>query len=481
MPNFTLNSIRELLYLAVFGLWSCSATVIEPEERQLLSKPGLYPALNAPENLCEAVPVNDQSEQVLVPAKKPQYLKPYTDPSFGTRVTRITKSVKGDVHKPLYSTIQAWNADESLLMLFRRGFSSSEYVLLDGHTYEPRGRLTINPADVEEVFWSRFDPNRLFYVSRSKRTESQFFSYNTATGERSLIKDLAPMCQSGSVARSGGDVFMQSLDDDLFGFRCETPSGVYRLFSYRISTDELISVKANDGNDWNEWTAPMPSPSGRSMWLQGDVVNPQLNQVQRTLDLAKPGEHGDMGLGHDGQDTLYQTVFDPSPRGCDGAPDKGVGHLGIHDLNTGKCRAMLTESEGWPYTTSGTHVSAGAYKQPGWVALSSIGYREQLPFLENRQPATPLFSEIYVVNTNPNKPQVCRVAHHRSFGKFAQKGDYPAYFGEPHPSHSPTGTRIVFGSDWQDSGAVDSYVVELPSYKPPAPRKINYPKVGKVN
>jgi len=370
-----MNTVRKLSYLAFVGLCSCSTPAIEPADRQLLSKPGLFPAYNASANLCEAVPVNDQSAQVLAPIDKPKYLSPYTDPSFGTRIIRVSNSSSGDVHKPLYSTIQSWNADESLLMLFQRGFNNSGYVLLDGHTYEPRGRLNINPADVEEVFWSRFDPNRLFYVSRSRGSESQFFSYDTASGRRSLIKDLAPMCRSGSVARSGGDVYMQSLDDDLFGFRCETSGGSYRLFSYRISTDELTAVTAKEGNDWNEWTAPMPSPSGRSMWLQGDIVNPQLNSVQRKLDLAKPGEHGDLGLGHDGQDTLYQTVFDPSPGGCDGAADRGVGHLGIHNLNTGKCRAMLTESEGWPYTTSGTHVSAGAYKQPGWVVLSSIGLR----------------------------------------------------------------------------------------------------------
>jgi len=465
-----MNTLTKTICTAIFGLTACSTAVINPVDRQLLSKPGFLPALDSPLNLCEAVPVTNQAEQTILPSAKPGYLQPYTDPSFGTRVVRVSNSGQGDVHKPLYNTIQAWNADESLLMLFHRGFDGNEYVLLDGYTYEPVDRLNIIPADVEEVFWSRFDPNRLFYVSSANRSRSKFFTYNVSNGKQSLIKDLAPMCRSSGVARGGGDIHMQSLDDDLFGFRCEAPDGGHRLMSYRISTDELTVVKAGTNNDWDEWTAPMPSPTGQSMWLQGDVVNPQLNAVSQKLDLAKPGEHGDLGLGYDGQDTLYQTVFDPSPNGCDGGQDQGVGHIGIHNLNTGTCRAMLTEAEGWPYTTSGTHISAGAYKQPGWVAVSSIGYREQLPFLENQQPATPLFSEIYVVNTHPTSPQICRVAHHRSYGKFAQNGEYPAYFGEPHPSHSPSGTRVVFGSDWQDSGAVDTYVVELPGYIRPVQR-----------
>jgi hypothetical protein len=31
---------------------------------------------------------------------------------------------------------------------------------------------------------------------------------------------------------------------------------------------------------------------------------------------------------------------------------------------------------------------------------------------------------------------------------------------------SPTGTRAVFGSDWGGGASVDTYVVELPSYRP---------------
>jgi len=43
--------------------------------------------------------------------------------------------------------------------------------------------------------------------------------------------------------------------------------------------------------------------------------------------------------------------------------------------------------------------------------------------------------------------------------------NYQPYFGEPHVTISPTGTRLLFGSDWYDSGAVDSYVIELPSHE----------------
>ena len=93
-----------------------------------------------------------------------------------------------------------------------------------------------------------------------------------------------------------------------------------------------------------------------------------------------------------------------------------------------------------------------------------MGYAKQFKYLENKKRATVFFSEIYLASTDPDNPVVCRLAHHRSKGKHADDGDYPAYFGEPHVTISPSGTRLLFGSDWYDSGSVDTYVIELPSY-----------------
>jgi len=85
-------------------------------------------------------------------------------------------------------------------------------------------------------------------------------------------------------------------------------------------------------------------------------------------------EHSSLGRTANGQDALFQTIFDPSPNGCDGGESKGVGHLAVFNLETGKCRSVINQSGGWPYTTSGTHISAVARHRPGWVAMSSIGY-----------------------------------------------------------------------------------------------------------
>lgn len=400
------------------------------------------------------------------PVAKPPFKRYYKDPAFGSRVIRITNSKFGDVFKPPYSTMQSWNADESLMLLYKGG-KDAYHLLLDGHTYEPVRKLDIIPADIEEVFWSHSDPDAFFYVSKYSRDYGLFKKYSVKAGKAKVIADFGKFCGAKGLPTGGGDIHMQSHDDDLFGFRCRKDDSSYIMMSYRISTNEVVTQKIGKGTEWEEWTAPIPAPSGERFWFQGKALGPDLKTVEKSLDMKKFAEHSSVGLTHNGQDALFQTVFDPSPGGCQGDLWQGVGHLVEHNLETGTCRPIINEAQGYPYTTSGTHVSAQAYLRPGWVAMSSIGFEEQFEFFSNNRKAPALLSEIYLANTDPDKQVTCRLAHHRSFGKMAKKGGYPPYFGEPHATLSPSGTRIVFGSDWYDSGSVDSYVIELPGYQAP--------------
>ncbi len=430
---------------------------------ELLTKVALKDAVASDINLCEGLV--DHTERVAVKAvAKPPFMKTYKDPAFGTHVTRITNSRFGEVRKPAYSTMQAWNADESLLMLFERDSSGGYHVLHDGQTYERIKRLPIVPSDLEEVHWSHTNPDEFFYVSKNSRDFGQFKRFSVSKNKSSVITNFAKFCGSNGLPTGGGDIQMQSHDDDLFGFRCRTAKDKYMMMSYRISTGEVVAKPIGKGTDWQEWTAPMPAPSGERFWFQGATLSQDLETVEATMDMAKNHEHSNVGLTHDGQDAIFQTVFNASPNGCDGDIWKGIGHLVEHNLETGECRPIINEAKGYPYTTSGTHVSAQAYQRPGWIAMSSIGYGQFDLFASGRR-APALFSEVYLADTDPDNEVVCRLAQHRSYGKHAEKGDYPPYFGEPHATISPSGTRIIFGSDWYDSGSVDSYVIELPSFK----------------
>jgi len=340
-----------------------------------------------------------------------------------------------------------------LLILYRTGVNGAGHILLDGHSYEFKQNLNIRPADIEQIYWSRTDPDSFFYISKRSDDYGKFKRFSVSANQSTEVADFSAQCGSG-LPSAGLDVQMHAVNDDLFAFKCRRDNGSHIMFSYTPSTN-INSL------------APHPTASGNNFYHQGVVLQPDLRTVQFELDLATYAEHSSLGSTADGQDAYYQVSFNGSPSGCDGDAYRGVGPLIEHNLETGACRNIISQEQGYPYTTSSTHVSALAYSKTNRVAVSSIGNRSQTSFLSNGRKAPALFSEIYVAQTDPSDTVICRFAHHRSFGKSASNGGYAPYFGEPHATISPTGTRVLFGSDWYDSGSVDSYVLELPDYVKP--------------
>lgn len=426
---------------------------------------GISSVNNDSVDLCEGLISDNRS--VVVPAMaKPKVGVPYKDPVFGSTITRISSSSKGEVAKPMYSTIQAWNADESLIVLYHTGSASEDagHHLYDGNSYKHLRRLDITAKDIENVFWHHTDPNTLFYTSAYFKYYGQFIRYDVASGKKTVIGSFDKYCGRDGLPVMGNDVMMPSWDDDTFGFRCNDGAGQETAFVYHPSTDKTYSTTLGEGTPYQPWYAPMPTPSGNLLRLNGYILDAKLKKRVSTLDLAEFHSHSSIGQLANGHDALFATAFDPSPKGCDGGPDQGVGSLVVHDLVDKTCRVIIGESTGHRYPGSGTHVSAVGHKVPGWVLMSTISYG-QFEFLDNNQKAPVLLSEIYLANTDLENPKVCRIAHHRSFAKDAHGTTYSGYLGEPHATLSPSGTRVIFGSDWHDSGSVDAYVIELPVFK----------------
>ena len=222
-------------------------------------------AATADASLCEGLITHTQSVSVPL-VGKPPLGKYYREPAFKTRVARITNAGKGNVTKPMYSTVQAWNSDESLMILFHRHGKQQGHYLYNGYNYSVIRRLDILPSDIEDVFWSHSDPHSLFYSSKASGEYGHFYKYNVANGSRTLLEDFTPICR-GTVAQPGGDVQMQSLDDDLFGFRCldrGAKNKKHIAFTYRVSTDETSAMELGDGTQWHNWAAPMPTPAAPS-------------------------------------------------------------------------------------------------------------------------------------------------------------------------------------------------------------------------
>jgi uncharacterized repeat protein (TIGR02543 family) len=401
---------------------------------------------NQTQNLCEGL-VADKTPREKTAFDKPGLLESYIDPAFGTKVRRITDvNVAGGVIKPVYNNIQAWNADESRMVLYQsRASTASGHYLYDGKTYSKIKRLNISATDMEDVFWDFEDPRYLYYAQ-----SRQLRRINVETDEIIAIHDFSDIC-SGHLW-FGGDVQTPSWDNNVWGLRCDRES----IFTYNATTDQVSGYLEAADTTLSMALAPNVSPSGQFFYQNGSVFDAGLNLLH-SFDLRQGAEHSTLGVTHDAQDAYIQVAFGPSPNGCNGDSRNGVGAAVLHNFSDGSCRVLMGESNGWGYPPSATHLSAVSHKNPGWVALSSVGARFNSP--DSGLPT--LWQEIYLTNTDPDNQQTCRIAHHRSWGKSGSVG----YMAEPHVTLSPSGTRLLFGSDWDNSGSVDTYIIELPSYQ----------------
>jgi hypothetical protein len=409
-----------------------------PPATTLPPPPTTLPPPSGDAGLCEGF-VRDLAPHPLRPLDAPPAGRSITDPEFGTLIRRITgvspSEGENAVIKPMYSTIQAWNADESKLLLWHRG---QGHELYDGRTYAflRRPRL-VSPTDIEQLLWDPTDPDVLYYPSNYNAIPN-LMRYRVSTDASDVVRrfEFCPTGDWGRLLSLGRDPMYLSWGpaSKVIGLVCGETK-----FLYDVGRNAVVA----QGRNTESPNAPQPGPSGSVAFFDGWVLDATLHP-QRPLPLASASEHASIGrsaaTGHD----LYNAVvFDPPPGGTEAAD---VGTLVSFDMQTATRKVVVGIATGYPYPPSSTHVSAVAHRRPGWVAVSVVGDPRGQGVLDG---------ELLLANADTGT--VCRVAHHRSWAGEGRWG----YWAEPHVVISPTGTRLLFGSDWGNGSTVDTYVVEL--------------------
>ncbi|HML82991.1 MAG TPA: hypothetical protein PKE37_14610 [Thiomonas arsenitoxydans] len=447
-----------------------------------------------------------QQGKALIPYSsmpKPAKLQPVFDPDFKTtKITRIT-DVKADWNSqfavPVYPTTQAWNCDETLMILYVSGSLGAgghdgDFALFDGKTYKFLTFLNINPADVEQWYWSTTEPTALFYVDNNQRTGTQqnaltkmtvTYSGGSVTTSTAVLHDFANDFKPGGALYSavqgaglitkvsgGSDPFAMSENNDLLGLGAylnrNTSHGgaAYAAFTYRISTGQIGEAFVPGDS-----TVPQALPSGQGTYFYQDenyvYVKDAVTDAVKYKIAYDGTQHSDMLRNAAGDDIVAGPQFDN--------PDNSKNViLSMVNLTKGTGPVILIDEP----PVSGTLLSGRAYKVPGWVGMAMIG----CPSGTNGDcnsgqpvavglPQTYLDQEVLIANVDSGA--VYRVGHHRSTGNYGNAAQ-SNYWAQPNVTMSPSGTRILFQSDWGDANPnnpvidpnamIDTYVMELPAY-----------------
>jgi len=448
------------------SLWdSIDAEELDVEEDEVwnLADAGLSKELEAPLlDHCEAL-MTHMDPLPVAPVSKPPRMSLYLEPAFNSRNRRITDSKKGEVYRPFGNSAQTWNLDESLMILpyYSEKGAKPKFNLMDGNSYQFLGNLNINAVANDTLYWSKLNPMSVVYLSESDATTGRIVSFDIASGDLSSIKDLESVCAESGYTAMGGIFSKPSTDDNLFGFQCATNSDQSIVISYEHVSGDLHTMPVGKGTDWELGHPLQPSLNGDKFWYQGTALSTDLSQELVKLPEGSAQLAHGIGIGQEGDDRLYRVTANGEGTACDIGSTKGL--ITAYSAD-GECTALIRGSEDLALTSEGAKIFTTPTGAQDWIAVSNIGY-DNLKQFASDSPAPTFFSEIFLANTNPHsEAQVCRLTHHRAFGKSAQNATYDSVLGEPIVSMSPEGTRVLFSSDWYDSGSVDTYVVELPTF-----------------
>lgn len=421
------------------------------------------PANAAAKETC-GTPVTDPTLNVSAPdMPRPRLGDEAIDPELGGCVVRVSDNgtLGTSESVPIYAQLQAWNADQSLILL------NSGHIV-DAETYRVVHTVNIRwPGYGEGIRWSPVDPDVLYYTGGLSPggggdgvscgvDSARFMRYRLTNGGRSGRSELVG-CFS-EYANFQRDVSYEDLSDDgryvaLMGISAD---GKYELFAYDVidrRKGAVLEVPDPAAVDWAAVT-----PSGKYVVVQfgnGYARFWGMEAFERkTMDYAGKVNlttgHGDLMMDAQGNEYMVQTnasnawllgddhviirsripngiVFDSA-----GNPDEAA------TVASGATVPLLTL-----HWESAVHISCRNTDAPGWCVVSTFG-GPQAPFSEE-------VFKLYLDST-PRSPRVQRLAHHRS--------DWDcSYWAQPHATVRQDGKQVIFGSSRSQECSPEAYII----------------------
>jgi hypothetical protein len=378
--------------------------------------------------------------------------QPLRDPAFGRCVTRVTDRSadieSGDSSRGIkneYSRVQAWNADESLLLL--RGLAGTWYVW-DAATLRKVRRLP--DAVVAEPRWDASDPHVLWTVDGTRLLRVDVTT-GAVTTKHDFATDFPGRTLTFVWTRWEGS---PSADGRTWGLMAEDEGWeaiaflVYDAFEDRVvatrDVSALLSARAAD--------SVTISPSGRFFLAQcepcgegtmgTDAAPCGLMAWDRNLangrGLVRVIGHGDVAYDGTGREVfVYQDVE--------------TDEIAYVDLETGARTALLAID--FSMTPIGLHFSGRSFRLPGWAVVSTYD--------ETRTSEAWMDDSVFLVELKAGGG-VVRLAHTRSLVDPSLEQDY---WAEPHATANRDLSKVLFTSNWGRSGTeeVETFVVTLPA------------------
>jgi len=374
------------------------------------------------------------SVQMFWPAQslsKPGYLETVTDPDFGTKIIRVTGDpgttipVIGGTWKDIarhgYSKIPAWNADESILYLETNEGGPSP-LFLDGETYEV---LFSKSFHCNEKRWHPANPDLMVALN-----DNNVKTWNVRNNEVKTLISFSGYsnCQLGPWE---GNLSADGNWMAIYATRNSDSKKVAFALDLKNATKYPDIDLSGVGVDWIS-----VSCTGTYLVLFGTISGGD-DQTQ-VYDLS--GRKVGSLWSEYGRPSHYDLTIDEN------GDEVAVGVSKSSPDNGRVIKRRLTDGMVTVLTAGGyaTHTSTRCNRRPGW-AISSFSHRGPRNW-------EPYYNEIDAIKLDGSRVE--RICHIR--------GLYETYDNEAQPCPSPTGSRIIFASDWESGTLpIQGYVADF--------------------
>ncbi|MBR0695056.1 hypothetical protein JQ553_17710 [Bradyrhizobium lablabi] len=361
----------------------------------------------------------------------PDYLVPVIDPDTGATIVRVT--TPGPLGEGLacqraycthrYSSAQAWNADQSLLLIAN---GCNGLCFLDGQTYAPLFRRQRE----DECEWHPKDPDRMICVIGRKIS---LWTPRTNAEEVMLIAEGYRGLQfgpgKGNPSRDGRRIAVRGTRAD----------GATVAFAFDLESRQKfpdIDVGKLPGRDGVCEISALGNYVRCSRWVDGKdeafIFTVAGDLVQSWTEHHRPS-HGDMTIDADGRE-VYVGISKSDP---------DIYQVIKRRLDDGVVTPLAPRGEA-------SHASTRAIQRPDWVYLSYGGSPAEIAQLPKFAP----FAQEVIALRIDGSGEFRRIAytHNVSYN----------YWSETHGSPSPDGSQIIWSSNWGvPGGPVFDFVTRL--------------------
>lgn len=357
----------------------------------------------------------------------PEYNDKIDTESELLKLRRITDNKPDDETPPLrhhYSKRQAWNADETLLDL-------NQQIVTHDTLEDVLGYIPLS----SERNWSNLFPDELYGI-RFNPEGNELAKFNITTEEYDSIYRFEQF-DNCTLGQYEGNL---TYDDKYIVVACAAKeNGEKTLFSVNIEKKTLIgTLKAEDNFNWASF-----SYKGRYIVVENNTYpDPEPRLIRYAADLTNPvvlshdPQHGDLTIDEDGNE-VYAMIR-----------SRVVNYIRLADR-----LSVNLDIGGAVNALSHGHISCRNFKRPGWCYISS-GQHGHIGAVKLGS-AGPLLETMHDLDgksrSGPNAYE------HWGFHRTSAA----EYASTAKATVSPTGTKVLFTTDWFGEQPINDFILEL--------------------